>query len=181
MMAEPPALPCRDDVVVESGDAAPKSCLPSLERHLPTAAGGLVPTGEIPTATKTTYNKTPLRVYAIEETNPNKKKLRTSISSASYDSSFWRLFAVPFCLRVIETNQCKIGPSIQAVLKVVSAPARYWDRGARCFVVRLCVLEQLDKTAAVFGWPMIREQKSSGERYGQNMYAVRKAISSLAL
>ena len=31
MMAEPLALPCRDDVVVESGDAAPKSCLPSLE------------------------------------------------------------------------------------------------------------------------------------------------------
>ena len=29
--AEPPALPCRDDVVVESGDAAPMSCLPSLE------------------------------------------------------------------------------------------------------------------------------------------------------
>ena len=28
--AEHPALPCRDDVVVGSGDAAPKSCLPSL-------------------------------------------------------------------------------------------------------------------------------------------------------
>ena len=27
---EPRALPCRDDVVVESGDAAPESCLPSL-------------------------------------------------------------------------------------------------------------------------------------------------------
>ena len=27
--AEPPALPCRDDVVVECGDAASKSCLPS--------------------------------------------------------------------------------------------------------------------------------------------------------
>ena len=40
MMAEPPALTCRDDVVVEGGDAAPKSCLPSLEMHSPTAAGG---------------------------------------------------------------------------------------------------------------------------------------------
>ena len=29
--AEPPALPFRDDVVVKSGDAAPKSYLPSLE------------------------------------------------------------------------------------------------------------------------------------------------------
>ena len=51
--AEPPALLCRDDVVVESGDAAPKTCLPSLEMRSPTAAGGLLPTGETSTATKT--------------------------------------------------------------------------------------------------------------------------------
>ena len=38
--AEPPALPCMDDVVVESGDAAPKSCVPSLEMRSSTAAGG---------------------------------------------------------------------------------------------------------------------------------------------
>ena len=42
MKAEPPALSCRDDVVVESGDAASKSCLPSLEMRRITAAGGLV-------------------------------------------------------------------------------------------------------------------------------------------
>ena len=30
----------------------------------------------------------------------------------------------------------------QVVLKVVSASARFWDRGARCSVVRLYVLEQ---------------------------------------
>ena len=51
MKAEPPALPCRDNVVVGSGNAAPKSSLPSLEIHSPTAAGDLVPTGETPTAT----------------------------------------------------------------------------------------------------------------------------------
>ena len=50
MKAEPPALPCRDDVVVESGNAAPKSCLPSLEMRTTTAAGGLVPTGKTSTA-----------------------------------------------------------------------------------------------------------------------------------
>ena len=44
MMAEPPALPCMHDVLVENGDASPKSCLPSLEIRSPTAAGGLVPT-----------------------------------------------------------------------------------------------------------------------------------------
>ena len=29
--AEPPALPCRDGVLVENGAATPKSCLPPLE------------------------------------------------------------------------------------------------------------------------------------------------------
>ena len=56
MIAEPPALPCRDDVVVESGDAAPESCLPSLEMRSPTGAGGLVPNGETSQASETTVN-----------------------------------------------------------------------------------------------------------------------------
>ena len=38
------------------------------------------------------------------------------------------------------------------VLQVVSAPARFWERGALCFVGRLCVTG-LDKAAAfVSGW-----------------------------
>ena len=61
MMAEPPALPCRNDVVVESGPAASKSCLPFLEMRSPSAAGGLLPTGEAFSATRTTLNKPPLR------------------------------------------------------------------------------------------------------------------------
>ena len=40
-------------------------------------------------------------------------------------------------------SQKKIGRSIQVVLKVVSAPARFCDRGARCFAVMLCVWERL--------------------------------------
>ena len=56
IMAEPPAPPCRHDVVVESGDAAPKSCLPFLEMRT-TAAGGLVPTGKTSTATESTFNE----------------------------------------------------------------------------------------------------------------------------
>ena len=47
------------------------------------------------------------------------------------------------------------------VLEVVSAPARFWDRGARCFVVRLYVLEKLNKPAAVFGGSMIQDSKVS--------------------
>ena len=54
--AEPPAPPCRDDVVVECGDAASETCLPSLQMRSSTAAGGLVPTGEASTATETNFN-----------------------------------------------------------------------------------------------------------------------------
>ena len=59
--AEPPALPCRDNVVVENGDAAPESCLPSLEMRTTTAAGGLVPPGKTSTAAETTSNEPLLR------------------------------------------------------------------------------------------------------------------------
>ena len=69
VMAERPALPCRDDVVVESGDAALKLCLQSLEMRSSTAAGGLVPTGEVSTptdtsstTTETNFNQSPLRL-----------------------------------------------------------------------------------------------------------------------
>ena len=46
--AEPLALPCRDDVLVENGAAVPKSCLALMEMHTPTAAGGLLPTNKPP-------------------------------------------------------------------------------------------------------------------------------------
>ena len=89
--AEPPALPCRDDVVVESGDAAPKSCLPSLEMRSPTAAGGLVLTGKASTTTETNFYQPSLRFYSAEETdseaNSKEIHLRTLTPYVSYDSS----------------------------------------------------------------------------------------------
>ena len=106
--AEPPTLPCRDDVVVESGDAAPRSCPPSLEMRSPVAAGGLLPAGDASTATRTTFNEPLLRFYATEDMNPEedskKEKLWTSIPSVWYDSSFWKLLAAPYCRRVVETK-----------------------------------------------------------------------------
>ena len=109
--AEPPALLCRDDVVVESGDAAPRSCLPSLEMRSPTAAGGLISTGEASTATRTTFNEPLLRFYATEEMNPEndskKNNLWTSTPYASYDSSVFQesnLSAAPYFRRVVETK-----------------------------------------------------------------------------
>ena len=86
---EPPASSCSgENALVDKRAAAPKSCLPSLEMHSPIAAGDLLPTGETPTTTKTTYNDTLLPLYATEKTNPKENKSKTSISSASYDSSF---------------------------------------------------------------------------------------------
>ena len=70
VMAKPPALPCRDDVVIESENAASESCLPSLEMCSPTAAGGLVPTGEASTASETISDVPLLRFYKTEEINP---------------------------------------------------------------------------------------------------------------
>ena len=104
--AEPPALPCRDDVAVECGAAASESCLPSLEMRSSTVAGGLVPTGEASTASETTLNEPPLRFCPAEETDlePNCKK--TSTPYASFDSSsfFGRLLADPYCRRVVDTK-----------------------------------------------------------------------------
>ena len=80
--AEPLALACRDDAVVESGDAVPKSCLPSLEMRTTTAAGGLLPTGKTSTATETTANKPLLQFLSTEEENSKKNKLRASLPSA---------------------------------------------------------------------------------------------------
>ena len=104
--AEPLALPCRDDVVVESGPAASESCLLSMEMRSPTAAGGLVPIGEASTASETTLNEPPLRFCPTVETDlePNCKK--TSTPYASYESSsfFWRLLAAPHCRSVVDTK-----------------------------------------------------------------------------
>ena len=47
-------------------------------------------------------------------------------------------------------NPDKIGPLIQAVRKVTSTPAHFWDRGARWFVVRLYGLGQLVTSYSVF-------------------------------
>ena len=102
--AEPPALSCREDVLAEGGDVEPKSRLQFLKIRSSTAAGGLVPTGEISTATETAVNKPLLQFYSTEEDNSKKKSLRTSVPSPWYDSSFGKLIASPSGLRAIETK-----------------------------------------------------------------------------
>ena len=55
--AEPPALPCRDNVLVENDAVAPKSCLSRLEMRTPKAVGGSIPTGKTSTTTRTTFDQ----------------------------------------------------------------------------------------------------------------------------
>ena len=94
--------------MVECGDAASKSCLPSLEIRSPTVAGGLVPTGEASTATETNFNQLPLRFCSTEETDLEVESSWTSVLSASYDSSSVfqerNLSATPYCRRVVDTK-----------------------------------------------------------------------------
>ena len=89
--AEPTDLPCKEDVLVEEGATSPELGLPSLEMRSPTAAGGLLPTDEASTATRTPSNEPLLRFYVTEEMNPEedskKEKLWTSTPYASYYSS----------------------------------------------------------------------------------------------
>ena len=150
--AGPPALPCRDDSVVESGAAAFESCLSSMEIRPSTAAGGLVPTGEAFKVSETTSNQPPLRFCSTEETDlePNCKRLRlhTPHSKAAASSGDWYLLHTAG--GSLTQIPGKIGPFVQGVLEVTSAPARFWDRGARWFVAWFHGLGQLKKSCSGF-------------------------------
>ena len=148
MKAGPPALPCRDDVVVESGPAASESCLPSMEMRSSTAAGGLVPTGEASTVSETTLNEPPLRFCPTEETDleriVRRLRLHTPHSkAAAFSGGCYLLHTAGVSLT---QNPGKVGPLMQAVLDVASAPARFWDRGTRWFVARIYGLRQLERS-----------------------------------
>ena len=166
---KPPALPCSsEDTLVDNGAAAPKSCLPPLEMCSPTAADGLLPTGEASVATKTTFNPPPLRLYSTEETNSKK----TSTQSVSYDSSFfWKnnLPVAPSCRRVIETKSGQNSIFDPGSSRSFPRLPVFWERGTRCFVGRLYVLERLVAICSAFsGWKEVREISFSGARYKQS-------------
>ena len=156
--AEPPAFPCRGDVVmVEWGDAASESCLPSLEMRSSTAAGGLVPTGEASKAKETNFNQPPLRLCSTEETDHLEAKCKIHglqfhppHTTAAASSRRETCLLLPTAGGSLTQNLGKIGLLIQAVHKVTSAPAHVWDRGARWFVARLYELAQLVTSCSVF-------------------------------
>ena len=131
----PRVLPClRDNALVGNGAAAPKSCLSPLKMHSPTAARGLLPARMASTVTRTAFDQPPPRFYSTEETNSK----RAPIQYAPYYSSFWgnNLLAALSCRRVIETKSGENMVFDPGGSNVVSMPARFWERGARCFVRR---------------------------------------------
>ena len=109
MKAKPPALiPCRHVSVVECGAAVVKSCFPSMEMRTSTAAGGFVSTGDTSKASETTLDEPPLRFCLTEEPDLKAENSRTSIPSASYDSSSdfeeRNLSAPPYCRRIVDSK-----------------------------------------------------------------------------
>ena len=55
-----PALPSRDNALIDKGAAAPKPCLSPVEMRTLTAAGGLLPTGIASSATRISSYHSPL-------------------------------------------------------------------------------------------------------------------------
>ena len=83
---EPPALPCRDDVLVNKGAAVPKPCLSPVEMRTLTAAGGLPPASTAFVVTRAIFHQSPLWLCPTEEIN-----FRASIQYATmYFNSFWK-------------------------------------------------------------------------------------------
>ncbi|CAN0376329.1 unnamed protein product [Ascophyllum nodosum] len=99
---KPPALPCRDDVLVENGAAAPKSCLSPLEMRSPISAGGSLPAGEASTTTSITFYQPRLGFYPTEETHSEKNSTQYALY---YNNSFWlNQLPAPSWRKVIQTT-----------------------------------------------------------------------------
>ena len=85
--AEPPALSCRDDAMVDKGAPAPKPCLSPVDMRTLTATGGLLLAGTASTATMAIFHQLPLWFCPTEDMNS-----RTSIQYVTtYYSSFWKV------------------------------------------------------------------------------------------
>ena len=95
MKAEPPVLPRWDDVLIERGAAAPKSCLSPAEMRTPTAAGALLPTGIASSAMRTIFSQ-PLPSWTLRE----EVKERTSRANNNQ-------LAAPYWRKVIQSKSRK--------------------------------------------------------------------------
>ena len=163
--AEPPALPCRDDVLVENGAAAPNLYLSPLKMRSPTAPGGLLPADKASTTTRITFYQPRLRFCPTEETNSK----RTSTQYASYDSSFWKniLLAAPSCRRVIETKSGQTLVFNPGGSKGRLRACPFWGTWCALLCGKGLVLERLVAIWSVFLQKGVRGISFFGVRYKQ--------------
>ena len=82
MIAEPPALLCRDDALVDQGAVAPTPCLSLGEMRMIITAGGLLPAGTASTAMRTIFSR-PLPSWTLDEKTKKSKpdKLQPACTS----------------------------------------------------------------------------------------------------
>ena len=122
-----PDLPCSgNDALVGNDAAAPKSCPSPLEMRTATAAGGLLPTGKTSTATMTILHQ--LRLPGRRDKFEDFNSIRLAQQHFLQDKQ---------PASTLKQNRGEIWFSIPAGRQVVSAPACFWERGARCFFRRM--------------------------------------------
>ena len=80
-IAESPALPFRDDVLVDKGAEAPKPCLSPVEMRTQTAAGGLLPAVTASIAMRTIFPR-PLSFWTLGEETKERTN-RTTLNQLS--------------------------------------------------------------------------------------------------
>ena len=95
MKAEPSALPCWDEVLVDKGAAAPKPCLSPVEMRTPTATGGLLPAGIASSAMIIIFSR-PLLSWTLGE---EAKGRTTRTNNKQLAPPYWR--------KVIQTSTRK--------------------------------------------------------------------------
>ena len=88
MKYEPPVLPCSDDVLVENGDASPKSCLSPVEMRKSIPAGGFLYAGSASTNKAQGTNVPPQLIsWSFRETSEEKSIGTTRQTFAKYNRS----------------------------------------------------------------------------------------------
>ena len=123
---EPPALPCRDDALVNQGHEVVKPCLSPVEIRKSTSAGSFLHAGATST-TKTQGTNIPLQVlpWSFHETSEEKNNC-TRQTFAKYNCS-WRP-------KVIETKSRQNMVFDPGGLSGCLCDFLFWEGDARCIV-----------------------------------------------
>ena len=124
---EPPALPCRDDALVNQGPEVAKPCLSPVEMRKSTSAGSLLNAGAASTIITQGTNFPPqLLPWSFRETNEEKNVCTTRQTFAKYNRS-WHP-------KVIETKSRQSVVFDPGGLSGCLCGCPFWEGDARCIV-----------------------------------------------